>query len=191
LQNIPIVEKKSNKYQIIGWFLIFIAGAAGTWDGYGKISGIKKYETDMNKRIYSPCSAIDEIGDSKYTTTTSWHEDDPELKGFPREEETGKYLPIKDKNGKIKEPPTSFLGEIKDQHIAFLRGFSYEDEYGVSGCESCSKAKTPEEISICNDKEAYYKINKEYKIDDLDDVDPSLISKDNTKNNSQEDSKGY
>ena len=179
-QDLPVtlgIRTHKETFWILG-VLILVAGSGG-WAGYDhhrKVQAdIRQYETAMNKEIYSPCAVIDEEGTSKYATTTYWDENDPELKGFPREEGTGMYLPMKDKNGKMKEPPTSFAGEIKDEHFAYIRGSYASDGYGQSRCIPCSKVIKQEQVNICNDKNAYYELNNEQMIDDLNDVDPSLI----------------
>jgi hypothetical protein len=152
-------------WKIKTWMQISLAVIA-IWLAAYKVMqyiAIKRYEKDMQKRTYSACVTHDEKGTSPYTIHTFYTESD--FEGFPQDQETGVYLPIKDSYGKIvKEPPAFHVGEIKSMHIAFVRGYSWSDGYGVSGCLPCyDPPQDRYEIDadrvvrdkVCNDRSNY------------------------------------
>ena len=178
----PEPIKKSNKYRIIGWLLIFTVAGFSAWsaNNHMKVQArIKQYETTMNKRIYSACGCVDEEG--TYATITDWKDSDPELKGFPKDPETGRLGPIKDRKGNIvKELPNGYPG-IKDQHIPFIRGFRYADGYGESFCIPCAKAEDQYQINICNSRHLYVNMTITYStekidIENIDEANPALVA---------------
>ena len=132
----------------------------------------------MNKRIYSACGCVDEEG--TYATWTDWKDSDPEFKGLPKDPETGHFMPLKDRNGKIiKDVPAGYPG-TKDMHIPFIRGFRFSDGYGESFCFPCAKAEDQYQINICNSRHLYVNMTithstEKIDIENIDEANPALV----------------
>jgi hypothetical protein len=144
---IPFYKKHTETIIIV--LMITCSAGFGIWrlNNHLKLKTMAdQYQKVMDKRAYEPCAFVDEEGVEIETYSEKESEKDDSQRG------------------------------IKSMHIPFLRGYSWSDGYGASNCIPCSKAKDQIEINICNDKNSYYKISQEFKIDDLDKINPSLVA---------------